>query len=344
MQFTSLVPPVRLTSHPSLAQAPEAVPAPVMPAAAGGEPSLQAVLASLTPEEAADYRAWGSKEKLLFLMGYQWLSVMTAPELKRPDGSPFIGVLPQFADAAYEALKAAEPYFKKLPADMSKAADGAASIVWDARIKTEARGRETAKRYRLLRDRVAWELAISGVTVEFDVVGDDPSNPGVLFVRKIGEDKGADISAVFSGKTPKELWEDGLKLQDKYEDAGVVFKKLDMSGTGKRLAVGPPAVLAVVIGVVVLVLGFFWLWRHLQEEKRLNDLAVRLIMDDPTLSDVDRADRIRRLKGADAMWASIFGSGGFPFGSILLGAAVIGIAFFLAPAYLPSIISGGRAA
>lgn len=334
MQFTSLVAPVPLVGSPSLSQAPVPAPAPVTPAV-GGEPDLRAMLASLTPDEAAEYRSWGPKEKLLFLMGYQWVSVMTAPVLRRPDGSPWVGILPQFSDAAYEALKAAEPLFKGLSPDMAKAADEAATIVSDARTKTEPRGRDAAKKYRLLRDRVAWDLATSGVTVEFEVVGDDPSNPGVLYVRKIGEDKEADISAVFSNKTPKQLWADGLNLQEKYENAGVVFKKLDMSGAGRRLSAGPAALLAVIIGLVVLILGFFWLWQNLQEKKRLNDLAIDMIKKDPKMSDAEKADRIARLGTANSMWAAVFGSGAAPWGAILIGAAVVGIAFFLVPSLIP---------
>lgn len=321
---------------PALSSAPLPEP-PAEPPASVGEPSLDSALATLSADEAADFRNWGSQEKVLFLRGYQWLAVMTAPPLKRVDGSAFVGMLPQFADSAFAVLKAGEPYFQKLPADMAKSADEATSVVWNARIKTEAMGRDAAKKYKALRDRVVWELASGGATVEYEIVGDDPSNPGVIYARKIGADKNPDISAVFSNMAPKDLWDAGLSLQDKYDQAGVIFKRLDMSGTGRRMGAGPAGTLVVLIGGVVLVLGFFWLWQHLQEQTHLDNWLMDQISSDKNLSPADKADKQKWIQGTDGLWASVFGSGGFPWVPVIVGAAVIGVAFFL----VPSLLSGG---
>ena len=338
MGFFPLAPPVRIAVHPALAQAPSAAPPPPgVPARPGA--TLEAALAPLSADEARDVQDWGPKEKLLFLMGYQWTAAISAPSMKRADGSPYIGILPQFADAAYEALKAGEPYFAKAPADMAKAADEAASVVWDGRMKVQERALDAVKRYRLLRDRIVLDLAQAGASIEYEIVGDDPSNPGVVYSRKVGEDRSPDVSAVFSTRSPEELFSYGRTLEGKYESAGVVFQKLDMSGTGRKAGAGPAGLLVLLIGAVVGVLAFFYLWHQVEGEKRLGRWSVDMIARDGTLSPAEKALRTGKIQAAGEMWDAMFPSK-TPWAAILAAAAVAGLAFFVLPALMPG---GARA-
>lgn len=298
-------------------------------ASASAEPSLDRALAALSVDEANDYRSWGPKEKFLFISLYQWVAVTTAQGLHRADGTPFDGVLSQGMSVAFGALSAMAPYLKDAPA-LATGADLASTILKDAADKTQPQGQTIAKKYRLLRDRAAWDLAVAGATVEYEVVGDDPANPGVIYTRKIGEDKAPDLSAVFSNDTPREAWSNGLALEDKAEAAGVTFKKLDLSGANPRLGAGAPPILAILITAVVAVLAFFWLFSHVQTTKALNSAAIDLIKADPKLSAQEKIDLIAKLKSANSFFDDMFGKD-FPWTTVVAGAALIGIAYFLLP-------------
>lgn len=312
---------------PALAQPAGAITQPL-----GAEPSLERALAALNADEVRDYQTWTAKEKFLFLAGYQWTAIATAKGLHRVDGTPFDGFLPQGMATAFEALAAMSSYFKDSP-ELAAGADQATSILQEAANKTEPQGQAVAKKYRLLRDRVAWELATAGATVEYEVVGDDPANPGVLYTRKIGEDKAPDLSAVFSGYSPREMWDAGLKIQDKYEAGGVTFKRLDLSSANPRLGAGAPPVLAIIIAAIVAILAFFWLYNHTQDTKKINSTAIELIQKDTTLTDAEKADRILKIKSSSSFFDTIFGNQ-FPWTTVIIGATVVGIAYFLLPSLL----------
>lgn len=300
---------------------------PAGPPGPGGEPELSRVMATLSSDEVADYRTWGDREKFLFILAYQYMAVMSASNLKRPDGMPFQGPFPQSIEIMMTALKLAEPYIKNFPEDVAKQADQTASVLHEAATKSGPRAVDLTKKYALLRDRVAWELANKGLTIEYEVVGTDPSNPNVIYKRRIGEPTGsADLVAVFSQKSPKEMWEDGLKLQSKFEEIGVTFKKLDMSGANLRLGVGPALILGIIITAIIALLSAWWLWSHLSENKRLMDLAIQSIQADPNLSPAEKADRIMRIRAANSFFTAIFGVD-FPWTTLIIGATVVGIAF-----------------
>jgi hypothetical protein len=312
---------------PALAQ-----PAGLEPASTPREPSLDRALASLSSDEQVEYRGWGAKEKVLFLSAYQWISVAAAQGLHRVDGSPYEGFLPEGVSQAFGALSAMAPYLKDSPA-LAQGADQTSTILQEATQKTQPQADGIAKKYRLLRDRVAWEIAVAGGTIQYEVVGDDPGNPGVIYTRKIGEDKTPDFAAIFSGNTPREWWKSGLALEDQFAAAGVTFRKLDLSGANPRLAAGAPQILAILITVLVAILAFFWLYNHVMQTKKLTQIAVDLISQDPKLSGAEKAALIEKLKSSNSFFDDIFGNQ-FPWTTVLIGATLVGIAYFVLPSLL----------
>lgn len=296
-----------------------------------GEPSLSAALAFLTSDEAADYRSWSSKEKLQFLAGYQYIAVATSAGLKRPDGTPFDGLLTQGIAVAFDALQAAQNYFKLMPDAAAQAADRMASTLKDASTKTEPRGLEFTKKYALLRDRVAWELATENdLTLEYEIVGTDPASPGLLYTRKIGDDKAPDYSAVFSTRTPKQLFDDGLALQEKFDTLGVTFQRLDLSGANLKMGAGPALILTILITLIVGILSFYWLWNQANEQSKLTKVAVDLVLNDPKLSSAEKALLVGRINAANSFFGGIFGAT-IPWTEILVVLGLGALAFFAYP-------------
>lgn len=303
-----------------------------------GEPSLTAALAPLAAAEVAEYQSWGSPEKLQFLAGYQYVSVMCAAGLKRPDGTPFDGLLSQGITIALAAMQAAQSYFKQMPADVAQGADQMASVLKDASSNTEPQSITFAQKFLLLRDRVAWELATQNdLTVEYEVVGTDSSNPGVIYTRKIGEDKAPDYSAVFSTRTPAQLFQDGLTLEDKFQGLGVPFKRFDLSSANRRMGAGLPSILAVLIVLIIGALSFYYLWNHINQQNKLTTLAVSLVTSDPSLSNSDKAARIAALNAGNNFFSQFFGST-VPWTEILL---ILGVGILAVLAY-PYVVSEAR--
>lgn len=295
------------------------------------EPSLEAALAPLSSDERADYKTWGSKEKLLFIAAYQWIAVAAAQGLRRADGSPFTGFLSNGVMWAMGALSTMAQYFG-ISSVLQNGADLATTILDEATKKTVPQADAIAKKYRLLRDRVAWEFALAGTTIEYEIVGDDPAAPGLIYTRRVGGDV-PDYSAVFSGDTPREAWQNGRLLEDKFEAAGVSFKKLDLSGANQRLGIGAPPILAVLITSVVAILAFFWLYNHVGQTKKLTQTAIDLITGDTKLSGAEKAALIEKLKSSSSFFDDIFGSQ-FPWTTVLIGATLVGIAYFVLPSLL----------
>lgn len=296
-----------------------------------GEPPLDTALALLSSDEAADYKTWGPKEKIMFLAGYQYLATATSVGLRRVDGTPFDGYLTQGISVALAALQSIQDYFKNMSPDAVAGADQAASVLKEASTKTEPRGIDFAKKYQLLRDRVAWELATQNdLTVEYEILGTDPANPGLVYTRKIGEDKAPDYSAIFSIRTPKEFYQDGLSLEDKYEALGVTFKKLNTLGANSRMGVGPALILAILITLIVAVLSFFWLWNHVNEQNKLTSVALDFVSKDPRLTDAEKADRILAMRRADSFFSEVFGSS-VPWVGILVAVGLGALAVFAYP-------------
>lgn len=293
------------------------------------EPSIERALAPLSSDEQKEYESWGAGEKALFISAYQWIAVSSAQGLHRANLTPFDGFLPEGVSLAFRALSVMEPYLKSSP-DLAQGADQASTILQEATLKTQPQADGIAKKYRLLRDRVAWELAISGATVQYEEVGDNHANPGVIFTHTIGEDRVPDFAAVFSGDTPKEWWKHGLALEDMFAAAGVTFKKLDLSGANLRLGVGTPPILAILITAVVAILAFFWLYNHVAQTKKLTQTTLDLINGDPKLSTAEKAALIDKLKSSNSFFDDIFGNQ-FPWTTVIVGAALVGIAYFVLP-------------
>lgn len=285
-----------------------------------GEPDLARALAHLTPGEREDYKGWGAPEKTLFLLGYQYLAVAAAKDLKRPDGTPFNGFLPEGISSAFTLLLTASGYVKDL-GSLSDTLDEETSILKDANDQLETKSESAVKKYRALRDRVAWEMANAGVTVEYDIVGDDPSNPGVIYQRKVGADRTPDLSAVFSQKTPAQMYQIGKDLEARYAALGVPFER--------SLGATVFPILAVLIVLVVGILMFFYLfWNH-KGRAQLHDQTVDLIVKDPKLTAQEKADLLFKLRSAESFWGEIFGA--LPWTTLIITAGIALVAFFALP-------------
>jgi hypothetical protein len=303
-----------------------------------GEPALAAALAPLSADEISQVQSWGSPEKVQFLAAYQYIAVMSAAGLRRPDGTPFDGLLTQGIAVALAALQAAQAYFKVMPTSLAQAADQMASVLKDASTNTDPQSIDATKKYLLLRDRVAWELATQNdLTLEYEIVGTDAANPGVIYTRRIGEDRSPDYSAVFSTRTPAQLFQDGLDLESKFESLGVPFKKLDMSGANRRLGVGAAPMLAILITIIVGALSFYWLWNHTNQQNHLTQTAVNLVTSDNTLSNSDKAAKVAAINAGNNFFSQFFGAT-VPWTEILV---VLGLGVLAALAY-PFIISETR--
>lgn len=305
------------------------------------EPSLAAALAFLASEEVAEYKSWGSPEKLQFLAAYQYVAVMSAVGLKRPDGTPFDGMLSHGISVALAAMQAAQAYFKQFPADAAVAADQMASVLKDASTNTEPQSVAFTKKYLLLRDRVVWELWNQyKITIAYEIVGTDPGAPGVILTRTMGTDyANPDYSAVFSTRTPAQLFQDGLALEDKFESLGVPFKKFNMSSANLRLGVGTPSILAVLIVLIIGALSFYYLWNHLNQQNKLTQLSVNLVTSDASLSNADKAARIAAINAGNNFFSQFFGST-VPWTEILI---VLGVGLLAVLAY-PYVVSEARQA
>lgn len=292
---------------------------------AGGEPDLNRALAPLSRDEVSDYSGWGVPEKTLFMLGYQYVAVATAKNLERPDGSPFRGFLPEGMSTALVMLGAAANYANDL-GSLSGTLDDLSRILKDTNDKTEANAQAVVKKYRLLRDRVAWEMANAGVTVQYDIVGDDPANPGVVYQRTIGENRVPDLDAVFSQKTPAQMYQAARDLEKRYADLGVSFEH------SKLGAAGALPILAILIAIIVGILMFFYLfWNH-QDRAKLVETEVGLINGDPTLTPQQKADKIAAIRASESWWGQIFGT--FPWTTLVITAGVALIAFFAIPPLL----------
>lgn len=289
----------------------------------GGEPDLSRALAPLSRAEAADYQGWGPPEKTLFLLGYQYLAAATAKDLERPDGSQFNGFLPDGISSALTILGAAAAYDL---GPLSAALDGLSKILKGASDKTENEGQKAVRKYRLLRDRIAWEMANSGVVVKFDVMGDDPANPGVVYQRQIGGEGSPDLNAVFSFKTPAQMYQAGKELEAMYAKQGVPFDRPKL-GAGSAFPV-----LGAIIAIIAGILLFFYLfWNH-GERAKLHDTTVDLIMKDPKMTPEEKADALMKLRSAESFWGEIFGA--FPWTVLIVTAGIAAIAFFALPSLL----------
>jgi len=321
-----------------LAQGPTALPRTDL----GKEPNLNAALSNLSDAEAADFRGWGYKERIQFMNGYQFLSTMVASGLRRPDGSGFQGAFPQSIDLMTAALQAASPYFKTFGADDAKAAEQAATVLQDG-TKAEPKAQDLVQRFLLLRDRVAWELAngdsnnpdpekrFPPMTIRYEVLGTDPGNPGILYSRTIGTTPNdPDLIIEYSTMSPRELWNEGLRLEGKFEDLGVSFKKLDMSGANLRMGAGPLLILGAIMTAIVALLSAWWLWDHITTKNKLLNLAIDNIQKDPRLSPAQKAKAILDINNSANFFSEIFGYQ-FPWETLIISAAVVGIAYFGIP-------------
>src|SRR5579871_4585383 len=318
----------------------------------GGEPNLNAALENLSDSEAADFRGWGYKERIQFLNGYQFLSTMVATGLRRPDGTGFQGAFPRSIDLMTAALQAASPYFKTLDAENAKAAEQAATVLQDG-TKAEPKGQDLVQKYLLLRDRVAWELAngdaknpdpdkrFPPMTIRYEVLGTDQANTGILYSRTIGTTPNdPDLIIEYSTMSPRELWNEGLRLEGKYEDLGVSFKKLDMSGANLRMGAGPLLILGIIMTAIVALLSAWWLWDHITTKNKLLNLAIENIQKDPRLSPAQKAKAILDINNSANFFSEIFGYQ-FPWETLIISAAVVGIAYFGIPMLL-DFFSGSK--
>jgi hypothetical protein len=305
-------------------------------AAGGGEPDIARVLTSIASDEAAEYRTWTSAHKSLFLMGYQWLAAAAAKDLLRLDDGKYTGFFQQGLDAAMGALDAGTRV--ELPDSASAALLDATSILKDGKGKTLPRVEAAVRKYRLLRDRIAWELSTEGDSVDYEIVGDDPQNPGMIFTKRMGGEGPSDVDAVYSKLTPQEAMSEGDALEEMFAGMGVPFKRFDLSGANLG-DVGQMPVLALTITLVVGVLTFYYLYKRSTESANLNEAIISGIMADKMLSSREKADLIEKVKASESFFNVVFGSS-FSWTTLIIGSAIFGIAFFV----LPGLVEKSREA
>ncbi|HXX93918.1 MAG TPA: hypothetical protein VEN81_09805 [Planctomycetota bacterium] len=284
------------------------------------EPDLNRALAGLSPDEISDYQAWGVPEKTLFFQGYQYLAVASAKGLHRADGAAFDGFFPEGLSTALTIVQIAAKYIPSL-GPLSGTVTDLTNLISDGQQNTEPTAQGAVQKYRLLRDRVAWEMANAGVTVQFDIVGDDPANPGVLYQRTIGDNRVADLDAVYSTLSPNEMYRLGKTLEESYATLGVPFQR--------SLGAAAFPLLAVIITAVVAILGFFYLfWNH-QDRAKLNDATITMVQNDTTLSTVQKADILKKLQDSNSFFSAIFGE--LPWTTLIVMSGIALIALFVLP-------------
>jgi hypothetical protein len=186
------------------------------------------------------------------------------------------------------------------------------------------------KKYRMLRDRVAWELASEGDTVEYEIVGDDVGNQGVIFTKRMGGGSGSpDVDAVYSKMDPQQAVNEGDEIEEMYAGLGVPFKRLDLSGVNLG-DVGSMPVLALVITLVVGVLAFYYLYGRSTQRAKLMDAVIAAIGRDQNLSADQKADMVKKIQDSDSFFGAI-GGVGFSWTTLIIGGTLVGLAFFVVP-------------
>lgn len=299
---------------------------------ASGEPSIDRATGHLAPLEVEEYKRWESLHKTLFLMAYQWLAVSVAKDLTKLDGVPFTGALQQGMAISLESLKAAGKYSKSFGPDALLEFNDATSILKETSSKVFPDIQKAVEKFRPLRDRVAWELAAANEVVAYEVVGDDPENAGTLYTKTVGGEGRPDVDAVFSGMTPKHLVEGAQDLESAFDALGVPFRRSDMSGVNLG-EVGSLPILAYFITLVVSAITFYYLYNRAIERGKLAEAVRIAIGSDPTLSPDQRAEVLAKLDAAESFFGAIFGSS-FNWTSVIVGATILSIAFFVLPKVL----------
>jgi hypothetical protein len=169
------------------------------------------------------------------------------------------------------------------------------------------------------------------MTIRYEVLGTDQSNQGILYSRTIGTTPNdPDLIIEYSTMSPRELWNEGLRLEGKYEDLGVSFKKLDMSGANLRMGAGPLLILGIIMTAIIALLAAWWLWDHITTKNKFLDLAIENIQKDPRLTPAQKAKAIMDIKNSSSFFSEVFGYE-FPWETLIISAAVVGIAYFGLP-------------
>jgi hypothetical protein len=286
---------------------------------------------SLSPEEAAEYRAWESLQKTFFLMSYQWLAVSAAQGLERLDGSSYTGVFAEGIRLANESLKVSGKYAKSLPEAPLEDIGRATEVLKEAVEKTLPSVTRALRKYRMLRDRVAQELAAAGESVAYEVVGDDPQAPGTIYPRRLGPEGALDVDAVYSEFADDRMVREGTDIEKGFASLGVPFRRLDLSGANPGAGAMP--ILGHLITLIVGVLTFFYLYRRSTVTGSLSQATVDLVKKDETLTADQKADLIAKVMQADSFFGAFFGPT-FSWVSLLAAATILGLAFWVLPRVL----------
>lgn len=301
-------------------------------ASASGEPSIDRAIELLAPLEVEEYRRWESLQKTLFLMAYQWLAVSVAKDLTKLDGSKFTGPLEEGMQKALEGLKIAGTYSKNFSPAAQAEFNEATVVLREGASKTLPAIRKAVEKFRLLRDRVAWELGAADETVSYEVVGDDPVNIGTLYTKTIGGNGSPDVDAVFSSKTARSMVDAAADLETAFEALGVPFRRSDLSGVNLG-EVGSMPILAYFITLVVSAITFYYLYNRSIEGGKMADAVRASIAADSSLSPDEKLQVLSRFNESESFFNAIFGST-FQWTKVILGATIFGIAFFVLPKIL----------
>lgn len=299
---------------------------------ASGEPSVDRAVSLLAPLEAEEYKRWESLQKTLFLMAYQWLAVSVAKDLTKLDGSKFSGPFEEGMQKALEGLKIAGKYSKNFSPSALAEFNEATVVLKEASSKTLPAIQKAVEKFRLLRDRVAWELGSSNETVSYEVVGDDPANVGTLYTKTVGGDGSPDVDAVFSDKTARGMVNGAEDLETAFEALGVPFRRSDLSGVNLG-EVGSMPILAYFITLVVSAITFYYLYNRAVEGGKMADAVRASIAGDSSLSPDEKLAVLTKFNQSESFFSTIFGST-FSWTHVIVGATIFGIAFFVLPKIL----------
>lgn len=257
-------------------------------------PSLETALAPLSDAEKVSVESFSFREKFLFILGYEYMCAVFSQGLRFPDGKPYRN----FSSQALEvALSFTSSFWKFVKPTEPEEVQGLASITDQTEVTAanESDAQGAIRKYRPLRDRLAWEIfngdparGIQGQSIMYEVWGDDPNNPGVIITRILTNDpaQAPDLEAMFSHKTPAQLYQDGLLLQKKYQEIDVPFEPVGLGKPrmGAVLVLPLAVIITLCIAALVLVSLLGWFTERFVAKKRINDA----IDNDPTLTPEQR--------------------------------------------------------
>lgn len=303
------------------------------------------VIPGISAEETVEYEGWTLREKFLFLLGYQWLSAVTAPRMKIfLSNEEYQGLLPVTVTWLSDAVRAMDPVLSLMAPEslsgVTEMASGAESLTKEA-----GRTDQITQRYRGLRDQVVKDL-LEPVgdppvepTLQYENFGDQPQNPGVLVrTRIMREGQEPDLSAIFSTMRPAELLQAGMGLQEKYAEIGVPFTKVQAPF---QLGAAPAGgILVLIIAAVVIILGILFLVLDHNRKSAPIEHAIDAIESDTSMTPAQKAEALSKLNGAKSFLEGFVGAE-FPWSTLILATAGAVALVYVGPSIVGALSGKG---